>query len=222
MATNGVPFGRFAVDESALAARPRRAIYSSTPFRGLNLLLHAWPLIRQTVRGAELHVFSSMKVYRDEENPKYQELYRQATTTPGVTYHGSVGQAALRDAMTQCRVLAYPCSFYETSCITAMEAMAAGCGVAATAIGALPETAWQNPIVPVSADWLQQWCVEVCRLLADDAYYVHVARQNRAVARHYDWENVATRALFRFRTDWFAGKGRQTGNNCPAPALTHK
>jgi glycosyltransferase involved in cell wall biosynthesis len=207
MSTNGVPYERFNVDESQLAGRPRRAFYSSTPFRGLNLLLEAWPLIRQNVPGAELHVFSSMKVYHDEELPVFQELYRKATTLPGVVYHGSVGQAALREAITQCRVLAYPCTFAETSCITAMEAMAAGCGVAAPSIGALPETAWQNPIVPAGPQWYQQWCVEVARLLVDNAYYAHVARQNRAIARHYDWENVATRVLYRFRTDWMAHKG---------------
>jgi glycosyltransferase involved in cell wall biosynthesis len=206
MATNGIPYERFKVDETMLASRPRRAFFSSTPFRGLNLLLHAWPLIRQQVPRAELHVFSSMKVYRDEDPEQYREMYRQATTMPGVVYHGSVGQAALRDVMTGCRVLAYPCTFRETSCITAMEAMAAGCGVASTSIGALPETAWQNPIVPAGDDWLQQWCVEVCRLLVDNEYYVHVARQNRAVAKFYDWEAVATRALFRFRTDWISAK----------------
>jgi glycosyltransferase involved in cell wall biosynthesis len=107
------------------------------------------------------------------------------------------------------RVLAYPCTFRETSCITAMEAMAAGCGVASTSLGALPETAWQNPIVPMGDSWLQQWCVEVCRLLLDNEYYVHVALQNRAVARFYDWEAVATRALFRFRMDWMSAAGRQ-------------
>jgi glycosyltransferase involved in cell wall biosynthesis len=209
MATNGIPYGRFKVDESKLADRPRRAIYSSTPFRGLDLLLNAWPLIRQHAPGAELDVFSSMNVYRDEDGPAHLELYRKANSLPGVTYHGSVGQGKLRQAMIGSRVLAYPCTFRETSCITAMEAMAAGCGVASTSLGALPETAWQNPIVPMGDSWLQQWCVEVCRLLLDNEYYVHVALQNRAVARFYDWEAVATRALFRFRMDWMSAAGRQ-------------
>jgi len=205
MTTNGIPYGRFEVDESEYARRPREVFYSSTPFRGLHLLLKAWPEIKRHVPPAKLHVFSSMKVYREDEPEQFKDLYRLAGRLPGVVYHGSVGQARLRRQITRCRALAYPCVFPETSCIAAMEAMAAGCGVVGTAVGALPETAWLNPIVPVGAGWLDQWSFEVVRLLVDDAYYGWLARQNRASARQYDWEHVAMRTLHRFKVDWLNG-----------------
>jgi glycosyltransferase involved in cell wall biosynthesis len=193
MTTNGIPLQRFKPHADKLAARKPWAYYSSTPFRGLELLLLAWPHIFQAVPEAQLHICSSMKIYDPEGNSDaaYESLYEKAKSLPGIHYHGSVGQAELRGIAQQCRVLAYPCVFPETSCIAAMEAMAAGCVVVSTTLGALPETAWQNPLVPIGDGWLNQWMVEVVRLLKDNQQYSQKALRNLAVARYYDWNTVA-------------------------------
>ena len=44
---------------------------------------------------------------------------------PGVTFHGMVGHMALSEALASSGVLAYPTSFPEISCITAMKAQVA-------------------------------------------------------------------------------------------------
>ncbi|MFQ5771784.1 MAG: glycosyltransferase family 4 protein, partial [bacterium] len=109
----------------------RRLVYTSTPFRGLELLLQLFPRIYKAVPDAELHVFSSMQVYQQdkaEEQKKFGHIYELANQ-PGVTMHGSVGQKVLASELIRCRVLAYPNIFPETSCIAAMEALAAGCAV---------------------------------------------------------------------------------------------
>jgi glycosyltransferase involved in cell wall biosynthesis len=199
--SNGVPFERFKIDETALRRRPRHVFYSSTPFRGLHLLLQVWPEIKRHVPDSELHVFSSMKVYNEEDPADFKDLYQRAISLPGVRYHGSVGQAPLRDAIRQCRALAYPCVFAETGCIAAMEAMASGCAVVSTSLGALPETAWQNPLVPMSEGWLDQWMVELVHVLTDDGHYELLGLRNRVAARQFDWRHVAIRALNRFRVD---------------------
>lgn len=202
LTTNGIPRQLFTATAASLAGRPPRAYYSSTPYRGLDVLLDTWPYIRQAVPDAELLIFSSMKVYHKNDKPVYEELYAKARALPGVTYVGSVGQKELRAAAQTCRVLAYPCTFPETSCITAMEAMAAGAVVASTAIGALPETAWQNPlVVPTQSNWPMVWAETVARLLVDDAYYEAIARQNLATSRLYDWSLVAQRWIQQFQYD---------------------
>jgi glycosyltransferase involved in cell wall biosynthesis len=124
------------------SGRPPVFYYSSTPFRGLDILLAAFPLIRRRIPGSEARIYSSMAVYQQlKERDSYRPLYDRCRTTEGVLYVGSLGQVALAQAMTNLDVLSYPSTFQETSCISVMEAMAGGCMVLSVARGALPETA---------------------------------------------------------------------------------
>jgi glycosyltransferase involved in cell wall biosynthesis len=115
--------------------------YTSTPFRGLNVLIHLFPEVHREFPGAELQVFSSMKVYQqDERGDEFAPLYHQCRQTPGIRYVGSVAQPRLAEELKSASILAYPNTFAETSCISVMEAMAAGLLVVTTDLGALPET----------------------------------------------------------------------------------
>jgi glycosyltransferase involved in cell wall biosynthesis len=199
--TNPIAYDRFEPNVAKVRDRGARAYYASTPYRGLKYLLQAWPLVKRLVPHAELEVFSSLQVNGQSESDEYQALYEQAKQTPGVTYCGAVSQRALREAAQQTRVLAYPCCFPETSCIVAMEAMAAGAVVVGTELGALPETAWKNPMQPLTSGWLERWAADVARLLLDDDYYEDLALQNVEVARTYDAKVVARRMSHVFRAD---------------------
>lgn len=199
---NAVSYDRYRIDVSALPKRPARAYYASVPWRGLEELLNLWPMVKGAVPEAELVVASSLKVYgMADEDPKMRQLYERAQSTPGVVYRGSIAQRDLRELALSSRALAYPCIFAETSCITAMEAMAAGAVVVSTATGALPETAWRNPLVPLSENWGMTWAFELARVLVDNEYYIDIARQNLAMSQYNSWDRVATRFLQRVRSD---------------------
>lgn len=116
--------------------------YTSTPWRGLDVLLHAWELTN--TQDCELHVFSSTKIYGKDfavnnEN-KYQELYDKCEALEGVVYRGSVSNEELRNELPTFDILAYPNTFEETSCISVIEALSAGLRVVCPNLGALPET----------------------------------------------------------------------------------
>ncbi len=115
--------------------------YTSTPFRGLNVLASLFPALRGEFPTAELRVYSSMKVYQQEEqDDPFAPLYQRLRTTPGIHYVGSLSQKQLAQELLRVSVLAYPNTFAETSCIAVMEALAAGAYVVTSDLGALPET----------------------------------------------------------------------------------
>ncbi len=114
-----------------------RCAYTSTPFRGLSILLDAWERVRPA--NAELHVWSSMKLYVGDDRP-YEHLYARAQSMRDVIYHGLAPNLELRTTLRSMHFLLYPCTFAETACLAAIEAMAAGCRLIIPSLGALPET----------------------------------------------------------------------------------
>jgi protein O-GlcNAc transferase len=116
--------------------------------------------------------FSSMKVYQvaqEQDQATFGALYQQCAQTSGVEYVGSLPQRDLAARMRSVMLLAYPNTFAETSCIAAMEAMASGCRIVTTALGALPETtAGFARLIPLGTSrkaYLQRFVDQVVEVL---------------------------------------------------------
>jgi len=129
-------------DREIKQKRKLKIAYTSTPWRGLDVLLRAWELI--DTKDIELHVFSSCKIYGEEfaknsEN-QYQHLYEKCMRLENVIYRGSIPNEELRKEIVDFDILAYPNTFEETSCIAVIEALSAGLRVVCSNLGALPET----------------------------------------------------------------------------------
>jgi glycosyltransferase involved in cell wall biosynthesis len=195
---NGIVLDYFP-DSRPLGERGKRMFYSSTPFRGLDLLVEYFPRIRRLVKDAELHVYSSMKVYQaksEDEERQFGNLYR-ALDQPGIFNHGSLGQRELAGEISRCRLLAYPNTFHETSCITAMEAMAAGCPVVTSEQGALPETVGECgflvPGIPGSPFYGQMFVNRCAEMLSDDVLWQEKSEKARKWTHgNYGWGQVAS------------------------------
>ena len=94
--------------------------------------------IRQDIH---FHVYSNFDIYGwGDRNKPFESLYERCRQHPGITYHGTVSNDEIRDALENAHIFAYPSVWQETSCIAAIEALAAGCLTVAPNYAALPET----------------------------------------------------------------------------------
>lgn len=119
-----------------------KLIYTSTPFRGLSILLDSFEMLNRD--DVELDVYSSTAVYgsgyQAAYNNEYTELFDRARSMKNVNYYGYAENKDIHNALQEAHILAYPSIFEETACLAMIEAGAAGCSLVTTDLGALPET----------------------------------------------------------------------------------
>ena len=172
--------------------------YTSTPNRGLEKLLLAFPTIRRLVPGCRLKVFSSMKTYQARD--RYRVLYDLCAALPGVDYVGSVSQKALAEELRGIDILSYPNTFPETSCIAVMEAMAAGCLVLTSTLGALPETTAGYGLLLPPGNHGIVWASDYAQMVGDviqearkepDKVETLLRDQTAHARANYTWKNRA-------------------------------
>ncbi len=179
--------------------KPPVLAYTSTPYRGLDILLLAFPMIRERLPGATLRIFSSMGIYDAGVWDPFTSLYALARTMPGVEYVGPLAQPELAREMAKVDIWAYPSTFAETSCVSALEAMAAGAFCVSTALGALPETTagfahLMPPLVTnypgVAATRFATHLLESVEAAARDkaAALARIREQVEFVRSYYDWD----------------------------------
>ncbi len=119
-----------------------KLIYHTTPWRGLANLLKIFKNLN--IDNIELNICSSTKIYGKKFDSslgkKYEDLFAECKATKNVNYLGFVDNKNVVDLLKNTHIFSYPSIWHETSCISAIEAMAAGCEVVTTNLGALYET----------------------------------------------------------------------------------
>lgn len=208
---NGIKLDRFVTkrgDVEFESRNPHRAVYSSSPDRGLQAALDSWHLVRAKVPDAELHIYygfdgwlSSAKAANNYDHLNLIYHLQKLITSKshlGVVNHGRVGQVELAREFMKSGVWAYPTWFSETSCLSAMEAQAAGLRIVTSPVAALTETVGDRGKM-IEGDWLSkeyqnQWANEVAAaMLADDSDGV------RTRNREYAFQNFGIDSLI---VDW--------------------
>ena len=121
-----------------------KLLYTSTPWRGLAVLIKSIEILNKTREDFEVDIYSSTKIYGskfdENEKDKFEALFDKCKNTPNVNYLGYADNDSVRAAVQKAHIYAYPSIFEETSCLAVIEAMSAGCHVVTTNYGALPET----------------------------------------------------------------------------------
>jgi UDP-glucose:(glucosyl)LPS alpha-1,2-glucosyltransferase len=121
------------VEPISFTSKPKdkiRLIYTSTPHRGLEILVPVFEVLAKKYPNIELDVFSSFGIYGSEweqRNKPFEELFERCRVHPQINYHGWASNDVVREAYQRAHIFAYPCIWPETSCRSLIEAMSAGC-----------------------------------------------------------------------------------------------
>ena len=117
-------------------------IYHTTPWRGLVNLVKIFKSLN--LENVELTVCSSTKIYgkkfSDVLEKKYENIFNECKNTKNINYMGFVENKKIIELLKRMHIYSFPSIWPETSCISAIESMAAGCEVVTTNLGALYET----------------------------------------------------------------------------------
>jgi len=136
---------RNAIEKISFVEKPSdkiSLIYHTTPWRGLKILLKIFKSLN--LENVELNVCSSTIIYGkkfdDQLGKKYENIFNECKNTKNVNYFGYLENKKIIDLLKKMHIFTHPSIWPETSCIAAIEAMAAGCGTVTTNLGALYET----------------------------------------------------------------------------------
>ena len=176
---------------------PVKLIHHCTPWRGLNVLLRAMQEIKNP--NIILDVYSSSQVYGDEFKKRnedhFKDLYEQAEKLPNVNYIGYKPNEYIVEKMPSYDLFVYPSIFEETSCASALEALASGVHVITNNFGALYETCAEWPVyVNYSTDYESMAvatgnAIEVAAsYLHEDFMQDHLEEQQKFYKRFYSWK----------------------------------
>jgi len=202
-----IPTEKCIVIKNGMDKFPKRKIYKKgdtvklihhcTPWRGLNVLLRAMQEIKNP--NIILDVYSSSQVYGDEfkklNEEHFKSLYEQAEKLPNVNYIGYKPNEYILEKMPSYDMFVYPSIFEETSCASALEALASGVHVITNNFGALYETCAEWPVyVNYSTDYESMAvatgnAIEVAAsYLHEDFMQDHLEEQQKFYKRFYSWK----------------------------------
>ena len=193
---NALPDIKWTERTSYKADKVLKLIYVSTPWRGLNVLLSAMHhLVNEEI---QLDVYSSTQIYGDAfkkaNDDEYKPLYDHAREMSNVNYKGYASHEKIIEEMQQSHVFAYPSIWEETSCNSAIEAMASGNVALVTNFGALPETCGDygfyvnyNTDPELLAREYAEHVKFIKRVLPDEVLQLQLSNQRQHYIHFYSW-----------------------------------
>ena len=176
---------------------PIKLIHHCTPWRGLNVLLRAMQEINDP--NITLDVYSSSLIYGTDfskvHDEEFKPLYEQAKELPNVNYIGYKPNEYIKEMMPNYDMFVYPCIFEETSCVSALEALASGVHVITNNFGALYETCAEWPIYVNYCTNYEEMALNTAAAIKTAANYLHedfiqdhLEEQQKYYKKFYNWK----------------------------------
>ncbi len=179
--------------------QPYRLVYASRYYRGLeDMLAHGWPLIREAVPEAELHLYYGFnRVELGPEMTPWREKMLALMAQPGVVDRGRISQRQLIEEKARSAIHYYGCTFEEVDCISVRESAVVGCVPVTTDFAVLAEKAYCHRIPGDPKDPATQRAVaqRIIHLLQHPDELQALRATCAEAARNDTWERIADRWL---------------------------
>ena len=181
-------------------------IYSSSPQRGLSLLVDVYERLCEEYDNLELKVHSSYEIYDDnniflkslaEKQKDYEksDLYQRLEKHPKIKNIGYLPNDELKKSLASSHIFAYPNILPETFCLALLEAMSAGCLCIHPNYGCLSETAanwtmmypYHEKIIPHKERFYQE-LKKAIEIVDTKQTQEHLKKQKEYVDYLFNWE----------------------------------
>lgn len=183
------------IEPIEIIEKPKRIklIYTSTPWRGLEILVEVLKRMNRT--DIDVEVYSGSSIYGQDfysqTHNQFVPLYKELTNL-GVTHFEYAENNVVKKALQSAHIMSYPNIFEETSCLSVIEAMTAGCRVVTSSLGALPETTkgFAN-LVTFGNNYIEKYTEalerEIDNFWNDDTQEI-LNEQISFFRKHYSWK----------------------------------
>lgn len=182
--------------------KKNKIFYSSSPDRGLYELLQMFPKIRERVPDVELVVaygfynWERAIISRNSvDEVKSLNTIRSLLNQPGVRFVDRLSKSDLAKEQMECKAWLYPTVFWETFCITSVEAGLAKCAILSTKVAGLISTVGDAGILldgdNKSSEYQSKFIDESVRLLTDEEYRLSWAEKAHNKMLQYRWDKIA-------------------------------
>ena len=179
--------------------RRHKIFWGSSYDRGIQNLLFIWPDILSEYPKAELHITYGWDLFvkgyqNNAERMSWKESVDQLIDQKGVIHHGRVGKDELQSIRKECGIWAYPTSFTEINCITALECQRDGVVPIVTSVAALKETVGSGVKIEEdiqTQEGIDKFKEELLSMMGNAKKWNTESKKAVKFSKKYDWENIA-------------------------------
>lgn len=157
-----------------------KLIHASSSDRGMETLLRSLKYIDVDF---ELNIFNNFNPDLSSANPRLLSDKR-------INFYGKTPKKTVMKHFANSHIHAYPSTFPETSCLTQMEALSAGCFSVHTDLGALPETSLgYGTAIPFSELTPERYAQEITKAINEiKTNGFDYKKQSKEISERYSWD----------------------------------
>ncbi len=192
-----------AIDPISFDPKPKdeiRLVYTSTPQRGLEILVPVFEELCKKHDNIVLDVFSSFGIYGwTDADQRFEGLFERCRKHPKINYHGAQPNEVVRETLKKAHILAYPSIWMECNSRSVIEAMSAGMLCVHPNFAGLPDTAgglnmmyqWDTNVNTHANKFFQALDQAINTVMLDDVQnYLRIVKIYADT--RYNWSKVAS------------------------------